>query len=274
MKLLYFHFLVLGILLPGLCWAQADTLSIYFENDEYQFEIIELESLNHAPLYKNINIQAFADSNASDNYNQKLSEKRAYFTYYQLLKIGVSIENIDLVIGKGEISTITNTQDLNKCRRVDIIYQQIEESAKPKADPEIIADIKLEEDFSEAEVGNTVKINNIHFQPGTHLILAESKPELDQLVHILNKNKQLKIEIQGHICCQYDGGDGFDLIAQNNQLSVNRAYAVYRHLIDQGIEASRLSFKGFGSSKKIYQNEKNDAQKIANRRVEIYILEK
>ena len=74
----------------------------------------------------------------------------------------------------------------------------------------------------------------------------------------------LKIDIQGHICCQKN---------EENQISLRRAVAIYAFLIRNGIDKSRLSYKSFGSSKPIYPlPEKTEAEKVANRRVEIEII--
>ena len=37
----------------------------------------------------------------------------------------------------------------------------------------------------------------------------------------VNKYPDLKIEIQGHICCQTDGKDGYDMVNDNYTLSIN-----------------------------------------------------
>lgn len=272
MKNLLLSLLFLSILFHGFSQTKIDTLTIYFNNDEYKFDIAQLE-LTKASPYQSINIQAYADSNASTAYNETLSFKRAYFTYFQLLNAGIPNNVIKKAEGKGEITFTENSQEFHQSRRVEIIYTYKEESDKEKVTPIIDTNEDLEKEFTEAQVGDNIKLDNLHFQPGTHLILPKSKLELDLLVLILNNNQRLKIDIQGHICCQFDGRDGYDAIAMNNQLSVNRAYAIYRHLIDHGVEAGRLSFTGFGSSQKIYQNEMNEEEKIANRRVEFIIIE-
>lgn len=260
----------------GISQSTKDSLTIYFENDSFNFDQSKLNPLSDLPEKPNlvIWIEAYADSNASSSYNRSLSHKRAYFTYYQLINFGAPINAFSDVTGKGEITNAKNKSEFQKSRRVVIKYSFLEEPIEETANSQTELQQEMETEFTDAEAGDYIKIENIHFQPGTHLILPESIPELAQLVQILKKQENLKIEIQGHICCQYDGRDGYDAISKNNQLSVNRAYAIYRHLIDQGIEAARLSFKGFGSSRKLYQNEMNDLQKIANRRVEIYIIEK
>jgi outer membrane protein OmpA-like peptidoglycan-associated protein len=54
---------------------------------------------------------------------------------------------------------------------------------------------------------------------------------------------------------------------------VNRAKAVYDFLVKKGIDAKRLTYKGFGSSKKLVE-EVTEIDRITNRRVEIKIVNK
>ena len=82
----------------------------------------------------------------------------------------------------------------------------------------------------------------------------------------MQDNPKLKIEIQGHICCQLTN----DLQA----LSVARAKAVYNFLVSNQINRKRLSFKGFGTTNPIHPiPEKSEKEEQENRRVEIVILE-
>ena len=56
-------------------------------------------------------------------------------------------------------------------------------------------------------------------------------------------------------------------------LSGQRAKAIRNFLTGNGIDKSRLSYKGFGSTQPIYPiPEKNEAERAANRRVEILIV--
>ncbi|HRX00311.1 MAG TPA: OmpA family protein, partial [Cyclobacteriaceae bacterium] len=60
--------------------------------------------------------------------------------------------------------------------------------------------------------------------------------------------------------------------AHNQQLSTNRAKAVYNYLIENKIPSDRISFKGYGESKPVATNS-TEAGKQQNRRVEFLILE-
>ena len=56
-------------------------------------------------------------------------------------------------------------------------------------------------------------------------------------------------------------------------LSTQRAKAINNFLVSNGINEKRLTYKGFGSSDPIFPlPEKDEAQRAANRRVEIMIV--
>ena len=101
----------------------------------------------------------------------------------------------------------------------------------------------------------------INFETGKANILPESQTIVDQIVLMLNQNKDLNISIEGHT-------DNVGSNQSNQTLSENRAKTVMNALITQGIDKSRLSFKGWGSTKPVADN-KTEEGKAKNRRVEI-----
>jgi outer membrane protein OmpA-like peptidoglycan-associated protein len=76
----------------------------------------------------------------------------------------------------------------------------------------------------------------------------------------MKDNPDLKFEIDGHT-------DNSGVSAHNLTLSQQRGDAVKAQLINMGIEASRLTTKGFGDSKPISDNNTLEG-KANNRRVE------
>jgi outer membrane protein OmpA-like peptidoglycan-associated protein len=96
---------------------------------------------------------------------------------------------------------------------------------------------------------------------------------LQLLLATLKGNRDLKIELQGHICCQPFPGDGQDNDTGLSNLSEARARAVYDYLIQNGIEPTRLRFKGMGNFFPKVQLEMTEADRIANRRVEAVVWE-
>lgn len=114
-------------------------------------------------------------------------------------------------------------------------------------------------------VGDLIQLDNIYFNLNRSDLLAESYEELNVLLKILRDNPSLVIEIHGHT--DNLGDDQYNL-----DLSRNRSRAVMNYLIDNGIVADRLSFKGFGSARPIASN-KTATGRSKNRRVEFLIVQ-
>lgn len=124
-------------------------------------------------------------------------------------------------------------------------------------------------------VGESLVLEGLNFQPGKHRILNEAKPVLKKLLTIMQENPTLQIEIQGHICCGKKGGeDGIDDETHKFNLSWTRAQFVYDYLIEHGIDKSRLTYKGYAMSQPLVYPEKTIQDQIKNRRVEVLITGK
>lgn len=113
------------------------------------------------------------------------------------------------------------------------------------------------------KVGEKIVLNNIFFDSEKYDLKKESQAELDVVLKMLEKNPSLKIEIGGHT-------DNTGTDEKNKSLSENRAKSVYDYLIEKGVDASRISFKGYASSKPVADNS-NAEGKAKNRRTELIV---
>jgi outer membrane protein OmpA-like peptidoglycan-associated protein len=113
--------------------------------------------------------------------------------------------------------------------------------------------------------GTVAKLDEIYFAAGLAVILEESDPKLKRLRDFMILNPSVNIEIQGHV--NDDSQRGF----VSKRLSKRRAKRILNYLVENGISESRLTAVGFGNSKPVFKNPKNDEEKEANRRVEILI---
>ena len=93
----------------------------------------------------------------------------------------------------------------------------------------------------------------------------EAKEMLDRVVSWLSDHPELKVEIGGHTDSR--GSDAY-----NQKLSENRAKSVYDYFVSHGIDAARLSHKGYGESRPIDTNETDEGRQ-RNRRVELQIID-
>ncbi|MCF7559492.1 OmpA family protein [Sabulilitoribacter multivorans] len=114
-----------------------------------------------------------------------------------------------------------------------------------------------------AEVQKTLNeyAKTILFDTGKSSIKAQSAQVLSDIIKILKEYPTAKFTVEGHT-------DSVGSETLNQRLSDARANAVKEYLIENGIDAFRLSALGYGESKPIDSN-KTRAGRANNRRVEI-----
>ena len=89
-------------------------------------------------------------------------------------------------------------------------------------------------------------------------------PVLQAITAILKEYPSANFMIEGHTDSQ--GADSL-----NQKLSEDRAAAVKTYLVENGIDAARLTSAGFGESKPIDSN-KTSKGRANNRRVEVKLV--
>jgi outer membrane protein OmpA-like peptidoglycan-associated protein len=103
-------------------------------------------------------------------------------------------------------------------------------------------------------------MHGILFDVDKATLKPESMGSINQIFNLMKKDPSLKFEIDGHT-------DNSGTAAHNLDLSQQRADAVKSQLVSMGIDASRLTTKGFGDTKPIDGNDSPEG-KANNRRVE------
>ncbi len=243
----------------------SQQLEIYFDFDESTLNAEAMRQLNQW-TGENRNVQVskiygYCDYKGSSSYNDSLSLARVNEVYKFLKNSGIKILPKYEAIGFGK--DFDQAQQQWENRKVSVFYAQ-------KSDETIVVadSTSLKSKVQKSKVGDKIKLENIIFYNMSARVVTHSVPELYNLLCVLEENPNLKIEIQGHICCQTNKDT--DL----TQISTQRARTIYTYLIRNKIDRNRLSFKGYGVSKPIYPiPEKNESERDANRRVEILILQ-
>jgi|GEM_PF-1568190 len=114
--------------------------------------------------------------------------------------------------------------------------------------------------------GLTIPFSNLNFQSGnTTLTSRTSLQELKSLVTYLNENKNLRIRIAGHT-------DSIGNPQANLDLSHSRARVIYDLLIKEGLDETRMEWKGYGETNPVSSNDTKEGRD-RNRRVEFVVLE-
>lgn len=275
----------------------SDTFRLYFDLNVPELNAntgkrIDLLILNNKIIDGNsIEIVGYADYLGTEEHNKALSIARSQNVKTYLEHHGISSSDIKLCIGKGQVNrNVTRDKDgYPTDRRVDIVVhheQKLPATAK-KTDlkkepvvrkhdtPIVIRKVAITDlaQISSLKAGSTIVLENVYFPADRHVIKPESYPALTKLVQILKDNSNLKISIEGHVCCISDNADAFDIDTGEPFLSVNRAKAIYDYLVKEGIEEDRLQYQGFGRSHPVIAVERNEDDAEKNRRVEIRILD-
>ena len=270
---------------------------VYFDSNKFELNSKEKEKLNYwiseNKNNKIVAIHGFTDEDGTIGFNDTLAQKRVDYVF-QNVKNDLKIREDFKTRSFGE--SFIQSKNKAENRKVTIYYilekdiireneilgiknEIVEEKPKPEvkypeklvfenpngAQSEFKLDIGFMKKMNEAKAGEKLKLENLNFQINTFAVVPESRGKMYELLLVLQSNSQLKIEIQGHLCCMPN--DRLDL-------STQRAKAIYNFLINNNIYPARLSYKGFGSTQPIYPlPEKNEMERAANRRVEILIVE-
>jgi len=129
--------------------------------------------------------------------------------------------------------------------------------AAPEPEPEPAPEI-------EPKVGAKIKLDRVFFETAKYNLLPESNEQLNELVDLMNEYPGMEVEIHGHTDSR--GGSSY-----NQRLSENRTRSVYNYLVENGIEASRMEYIGYGERKPIETNLTAEGRQM-NRRVEFVVV--
>ena len=197
--------------------------------------------------------QIIIDSTDQDGVNGKWMVFRASFT-------AIGGEKF-LTIGNFANDKKTDWKKINAGKGAPYAYYYIDDiSLTPEGSitiDEAITEMETEKpaDTLQIAAGKTLVIDNVYFEVDKSVLKEESFPVLDEIIAALKDQPQLKVTIDGHT-------DSDGTKEHNQKLSEDRARSVEAYFISQGIEASRISTNGYGSSRPVGED------KNKNRRVE------
>jgi len=116
-----------------------------------------------------------------------------------------------------------------------------------------------------------IVVQNVFYDLAKWAIRPDAERELDKLVTLLEINPDISIEIGSHTDSR--AGDNY-----NMALSIKRAKSVVEYLVSKGINANRLTWKGYGETKLINKCKNGvkctEEEHQQNRRTEFMVLKK
>lgn len=265
--------------MPAIAQSPTTEISLYFASDSsavtktHTTLLDSLLPLNNKNDISEIHLSGYCDDVDDSIYNLQLSGHRVRAVKNYLIQWGIDSNLIVEEKAYGENKPVNNnTNEAERAinRRVDIIIEyQLKNSDA------------LRNQIDNAKVGEKIVLKNMNFYPGSSRIIPESIPVMDTLYEIMKDHPGLVIELVGHICCisdataaSYKNGDGFNMDTGTFTLSYDRAFSVRNYLVKKGIETKRILYIGKGGSEKLVNPELTDADRQANRRVEVWVVGK
>ncbi|MCW4470567.1 OmpA family protein [Flavobacterium sp. MFBS3-15] len=291
-------FLFIAFTLLPLATSAQEQFSIFFDTNKHELTKIQQDRLAEwiaaNKTSKILAINGYTDEDGSIGLNDTLAQRRVTHVF-GMVKGKVNTREDFKTRSFGKLHKMSPVKAEN--RKVTLYYLQqkdlaleneilgIAEAPKPapkvkKAaeypseitvrnpdgkDETLKLDVAFMKKVGNAKKGDVIIINNLNFYENTFGVVKESRNRMHELLEIMNANPDLKIKLQGHVCC---------MKADRQDLSTKRAKAIMQFLNTNGIEKDRLSFEGFGVSRPLHPiPEKTKEQAAENRRVEILIVE-
>ena len=156
-----------------------------------------------------------------------------------------------VLLGTGDIQTI--------------VEEDIEDEIKPEGLPDVLP-VEIVKVRPSTYV---VNIEPIYFELNSSYLNKEAKIELQKVVELMNKYPEMIIESGSHT-------DSRGITGYNNWLSARRATSTVSYIIDHGVDAGRITGKGYGETQLINECSDNvectEAEHAKNRRTEFVII--
>ncbi|MFZ4785745.1 MAG: OmpA family protein [Flavobacteriales bacterium] len=132
---------------------------------------------------------------------------------------------------------------------------------KEDPSPPVVAKLNMETQVSME--GKPFVINDIYYSTSKADIEDRSFLILDEFAAYLIEHPTIEIEIGGHT-------DNVGNDAANLALSTDRAFEVLRYLTSKGVDGKRISYKGYGETRPVGDNNTEEGRAL-NRRTEFVI---
>ncbi|MEI6816404.1 MAG: OmpA family protein, partial [Bacteroidota bacterium] len=199
--------------------------TVYFDFDKAELTTETTHKLDSMAKFINkyiakvikIEIAGHTDSMGMNDYNDRLSNLRANAVNDYLLAKKIPDTLIKKVDAFGKRMPVSNNHDSverSKNRRVEIATYFVKNNAakttpQPKNDrkdgyiPHKTFNPKLEDldKIPDIDSGTTIVIPNLIFVGGSHELVSSSTTALVKIYKLMKENPNLKIELQGHVCC-------------------------------------------------------------------------
>ncbi len=263
--------ILLGAFITLTSFAGVEIRSFYFDPDSKEItaearEIVEeFHELYERYYIQVIEMNGYSQSADTPKENEKIAQH-----YIEVIRQELSVDESQMTINNYSNNQIKLNFTPGSWNRVDIYFYQGEEKV---IIPDVLITETADTDTSLKDIDlkrkavpviNEIAQNDpivmpIRFEGGSTKIDEEETGDyLDYLYNTMVKHPELYAHIRGHVCCK-----------KRWLRSRRRAKAVYKYLVDKGIDKKRISFMGYSNARPRVYPEITAADRNANRRVDV-----
>lgn len=120
-------------------------------------------------------------------------------------------------------------------------------------------------DVLKIEESGEIVLEGINFVTNSAEITPDSDPILTKALNTLRTNPNLRVEIQGHT-------DDVGSNTANQRLSEKRANSVRDYFVSKGIDANRMTARGYGEDQPLVPNDSQE-NRSRNRRIQFRVIQ-
>ena len=200
-------------------------------------------------------------------------------------KIGTYKANVPVSLPKNNLTAVSFICEVFGYRKIqrDIDYNNPEGDGISKEENGAVV---VPFELMRLQKGDIAVMYNVYFFKDAAIMRPESRYEIGSLLDMLNENNKYKIRLHGHtngngagriISMGKDSKNFFSLndtkdgFGSAKELSEQRADAIRKYLVNNGVDQARIEIKAWGGKRSIH--DKNSSRAQENVRVEVEILE-
>jgi len=241
---------------------QFDVTDNFFARAEYRYDDMVNETIEHNNYVLEAGLRFGSDSvaTASDSAKNNMTDDVA------AAKEAAATEQ-----AKAEAKALEEARKAEEAAKAEAAAAKAKLAATIDSDADGVADVKDKCANTPADVTVDAdgcpdfngSLQGVYFETGSANLTENSEAILDEAAAELKRYPNLAIEVQA-----YTDSRGSD--ALNLKISEDRAQSVRTYLINKGVNADKLSAKGYGEANPVATNDTAEGR-AQNRRVELSV---